>query len=95
MDSLLVTSIEHPDYTRFTSEEPPDYTDYRSNPCENGHIFTWTGGTEIPEGIPCQCGKTVYVRQTCPTCGHVHIVCQPIENPEPGGILKNYWTVKR
>ncbi len=79
MDSLLITSVEQPDYMNFKSVEQPDYTDYRSNPCENGHVFIWAGSTnEIPEGIPCQCGKTVSVRQTCPTCGYVHLVGQPI-----------------
>ena len=41
-------------------------------PCSRGHSVLWAGDPahEIPEGVECECGKTVVHYKTCKECEH-------------------------
>ena len=44
---------------------------YEYIPCSKGHRWVWTSrsSTGQPyEGTPCECGKTIYHSEECPTC---------------------------
>ena len=68
-------------------------------PCVGGHTFVWPRwkipGDRIPDGIPCQCKKTVSRWRTCPTCGQDQLMADPIlfHKESPTEALESY-TVK-
>lgn len=52
------------------------------NWCQGGHVFVWAGDPDypIPEGYPCDCGKTVAHWEICLLCGQRKLTAKPINH---------------
>lgn len=49
----------------------------------DNHVWTWADlSDEIPEGLPCRCGRFVCHYDACPTCGQKVFRAAPAV-PEP------------
>ena len=76
------------------------YVQHENVPCWGGHRFMVQISTDqavdgIPEGIPCECGKTIAHYENCPTCGTQTMRAIPVA--EVGEIVwdtANWHTVK-
>ena len=44
----------------------------------NDHVFIYSGGEGVPEGLPCECGMVIAHWEKCPVCGQIR--CMSIPN---------------